>query len=200
MIRELEDAYLFHQHAPGRYRMHDLVRLYATERISSDQPGESRRAAWRRITDFYLHTDFAADRPFDPHRAPIELARPAVGCVPHRPADAAQASAWLGAEHASVLAAQEAAVADAWHAHTWQLAWALSTFHFRRGDSRNQLTAWQRGLDAATRLDQPAIQALVHTWLGQASAQADGYAAALDHLDQALASPNARAMPSAWRT
>ncbi|MEO6082298.1 MAG: transcriptional regulator, SARP family protein, partial [Umezawaea sp.] len=55
-LAELEANHLVAQPEPGRYRMHDLVRLYATEQASQQE------AALRRVVDFYLHTAHAADR------------------------------------------------------------------------------------------------------------------------------------------
>ncbi|WP_107644986.1 AfsR/SARP family transcriptional regulator, partial [Streptomyces sp. Ru87] len=76
-LRELEAAHLVEQHAPGRYRMHDLVRLHAAERGNPEGPDDARDEAVRRLVDFHLHTGLAANRlldgvhtPFAPEPAP----------------------------------------------------------------------------------------------------------------------------------
>lgn len=67
-VRELEEAHLVHQHVPGRYRMHDLVRLHAGE-LAGPEGG----AALERLFDHYCYTaSIVADRftPGEPHRRP----------------------------------------------------------------------------------------------------------------------------------
>ncbi|GAA0245202.1 hypothetical protein GCM10010492_50690 [Saccharothrix mutabilis subsp. mutabilis] len=51
LLRHLETGHLIRQHTPGRYRMHDLVRAYATERAHTDP-----RAALR-VIDHYARPD-----------------------------------------------------------------------------------------------------------------------------------------------
>ena len=133
VLRGVGDASLIQQHVPGRYRMHDLIRLYAVDQAHHDLPPEQRDIALRRLVDFYLHTAYAAERLLDPHREPVKLDPPAPGCHPHPLADETAALAWLDAEHACLLAAQHLAGDQGWHHLVWQLAWALHTFHERRG-------------------------------------------------------------------
>jgi DNA-binding SARP family transcriptional activator/Tfp pilus assembly protein PilF len=185
-LRELEAASLVQQHVPGRYRMHDLVRLYAAEQAELDQPLEARTAALRRITDFYLLSAFAGDRQLEPEREPINPGLPADGWLPYQPATAAAALAWFEAEHRCLLAAQNVAVAQAWHRHVWQLAWALNTFHNYRGLLRNRAETWEAALAACGHLNEPTVQVLAHRLLGDAYARTGQHSEALDHLSQAI--------------
>jgi tetratricopeptide (TPR) repeat protein/transcriptional regulator with XRE-family HTH domain len=185
-LRELEAASLVQQERPGRYCLHDLVRLYAAERAGLDLTEDTRCAALRRVADYYLHTAYAADRLLAPHRPPVELAPPAAGCTPGQPADAPAALAWFDQEHSTLLAAHRLAIAHGWHAVTWQLAWALNTHHLRRGYRSERVAAWQAGLAAAEKLGEPATLILVHRWLGAAYAEAGQHALACDELHLAI--------------
>jgi tetratricopeptide (TPR) repeat protein len=185
-LRELEAASLVRQDQPDRYRMHDLVRLHAAERASTDQPPALRTAALERLTSFYLHTAVAADRLLAPHRPPIDLGPPAAGCTAHELPGAAAALAWFGTEHASLLAVQRLTVAQGWHTYTWQLAWALNTFQLFRGHLREQVASWRAGLAAAQRLGQQQTQAMAHRLLGDACSFAGQQAEALNHLNRAI--------------
>lgn len=53
VLRDLDSAYLVQQYSRDRYRMHDLVRLYAAERAGYDQPPGDRTSALQRLLDFY---------------------------------------------------------------------------------------------------------------------------------------------------
>ena len=185
-LRDLEHAHLLQRHGESRYRMHDLVRLYAIEHADIHQSCDDRAAALRRVVDFYLHTAYAAARLCAPHRLPIRLDDPVRGTVPYPLSDPATALAWLDAEYACLLAAQRLAGSQGWDALVWQLAWTLHTYHLRRGDAHGQVATWRFALDAARRLDDPSLQSRALCWLGHACAQVGDLAEGLEHADRAL--------------
>lgn len=180
LLRDLVTAHLVREHQPGRYRMHDLLKLYAVEHF------EVAAEALRRLVDFYLHTAHRAEQILHPHRLPITVAPLVPGCQPQPLAGEEEALAWLETEHANVLAAQRLAATFEWHDRVWQLAWALDTFHRRRGHLDHQLAAWQAGLVACQRLADPGPLALAHRNVGIACVRADRHDEALDHLQRAL--------------
>ncbi|MFD6340746.1 BTAD domain-containing putative transcriptional regulator [Streptomyces sp. NPDC060131] len=69
LLESLVDTSLLESAAPGRYRYHDLVRLYARACAERDeQPPTEREAALSRLLDFYLATAasvYALERPGD---------------------------------------------------------------------------------------------------------------------------------------
>lgn len=185
VLRELETAHLVRQHVPGRYRMHDLVRLYAAELARSAEAEPT--AALRRLVDFYVHTAHAGERLVDPHRRPLPLDPPVPGCRPLPLSGEPAVLAWMRTEHAGLLAIQQCAAEQGWHQAVWQLAWALNTFQYRRGDVRAQLTTWERALTAANETGDQAAQTLAHKNLGTTYGVVHRHAEALDHLRLALA-------------
>jgi len=188
VLRELEHASLAQQHAPGRYRMHDLIRLNATDTAHKELAEEVRDAALRRVLDFYVHAAHTAARLLVPHRRPIELGPLASGALAHRLLDAPAAVAWFEAERPNLIAAQQVAAAHAWHLTVWQLAWAVSTFHHRRGRLHEELAAWQAALEAAAHLpDDPTTRARTHQYLGRAYTVLGHHEEAISHQHQALA-------------
>lgn len=184
LLRELEHASLLQQHAPGRYRMHDLVRLYAADR---DRSSVERDAALRRMLDFYTHTAHGAARLLAPHRQPIRLDPPAPGTHPHELPDASAATAWLDLEHSNLLAAQHTAATRSWHPTVWQLAWTLDTFHRHQGRLHDRLAAWRAAVEAADHLPDPATRSLAHRLLGLAYADLGRHEEAIRHLHESLA-------------
>lgn len=186
LLRELENANLVQQYQPGRYRVHDLVRLYAAERATTDQSDEKRAAAIRRLIDFYIHTADAGDRLLAPHRQPLKIEQPALGCVPLQFTNSAEALAWFDSEHACLLMAHHTAVDNEWHLAVWQLAWALTTFRWRQGHVHTNVAAWTNGLQAAVHLADPLMQAHAHRLLGRTCVRAGRLNDAINQLQQAL--------------
>jgi tetratricopeptide (TPR) repeat protein/transcriptional regulator with XRE-family HTH domain len=108
LLRELVDHNLLDQLSvtglPGgpRYRMHDLVRLYARERADAEEPPAERAAAVDRLTGSYLAITREADRLLRPYVS----GDPAKSTVPAAAlafADVAQARTWLTVERHNLL-------------------------------------------------------------------------------------------------
>ncbi|GAB3894214.1 hypothetical protein GCM10029964_072200 [Kibdelosporangium lantanae] len=183
MLAELETAHLVFEYAPGRYRMHDLVRLDATERAAA-LPAEVRTTALRRLTGFYLHTAYAADRLIDPDRPAVELTEPFVAPLPL--ADDTEAMAWLSTEHTCLLAIQRLAVDQGWHAAVWELALVTDTLHWRQGLTADHLAVIQTAIDAAEVAGDRDLQARLHGNLGQAVLRDGDVARSMRHLERAM--------------
>ncbi|ARF55826.1 AfsR/SARP family transcriptional regulator [Streptomyces gilvosporeus] len=104
LVESLVDASLLESAAPGRYRFHDLVRLYARACAERDElPPSERTAALSRLLDFYLATAaemYALERPGDRLVDHMES--------PHHPGlsftDRAMALSWLFGEAGCILA------------------------------------------------------------------------------------------------
>ncbi|WP_079194150.1 ATP-binding protein [Streptomyces sp. CB02923] len=187
LLRELETAHLVSQPEPGRYRLHDLIRLYATEQARHHLAEDRRDDALRRLVDFYLHTAYAGDQVLDPHRESVVLDPPVPGCRPQPLPDETRALAWLDAEHACLMGVQRLAVERQWHRAVWQLAPTLHTYHWRRGRLSDQVSVAEDGLSAARRPGDEANRAPAHRLLAEAYAQVGRHTDALEHLHQALA-------------
>jgi tetratricopeptide (TPR) repeat protein len=184
-LSALEEASLVQRQPHGRYVMHDLVRSYAAT-TAHDLPDDVRDAALVRVMDFHLHTAHNADRILNPTRQFLQPHPPAHDVHLHPLPDPAAATAWLEAEHANLLATQHTAIALGRHLIVWHLAWALDTFHFRRGHLRDSLAAWQAALDAATHLADPATRSRAHRLLGYSCSRLNLHEEAIGHLVQAL--------------
>ncbi|MEU9433960.1 BTAD domain-containing putative transcriptional regulator [Streptomyces sp. NPDC048252] len=68
VLESLVDTSLLESAAPGRYRFHDLVRLYARACADRDEPPGERGTALSRLLDFYLATAagvYTIERPGD---------------------------------------------------------------------------------------------------------------------------------------
>jgi DNA-binding SARP family transcriptional activator len=186
VLRELENAHLVQQHRPGRYRMHDLVRLYGRERAGLDLPHATRAAAVRRLLDHHLHTAERATLLLYPQRDPLDLPAPAEGVVPEAPTTEDEAFAWFGAEVDVLVRATDLAVEHGWDAHAWQLPWTLATYLDRTGRWDDLFAVLRTGLGAATRLSDVDGQARTRRMLGQVCVRLGRHDDAHAHLRKAV--------------
>ncbi|MFH8990801.1 BTAD domain-containing putative transcriptional regulator [Streptomyces sp. NPDC017940] len=104
LLESLVDTSLLESAAPGRYRYHDLLRLYARACAERDEmPPSEREAALSRLLDFYLASAarvYAIERPGDRTVDHLEApSHPLRGFT-----DDAKALDWLHAEAACILA------------------------------------------------------------------------------------------------
>lgn len=99
LLERLVDARLLETPAPHRYRLHDLLRLFARELAEQLHPPEARAAAVSRAVEWYTATAWRTFRLLRPGDTRLG----AEGGV--RFADAGAALAWLEAERANLVAA-----------------------------------------------------------------------------------------------
>ncbi|NUT51585.1 MAG: tetratricopeptide repeat protein [Saccharothrix sp.] len=186
VLRALTEVSLIDRIAGGRYRMHDLVRAYATG-IAADLDQHTTTEALRRVLDCYTHTAATAARCLDPHATPIPLDSFARGCAVNVPITAESAVGWFDNEYPCLLAAQHHAAAVGRHHTAWCLAWATHLFQSQRGHLRDRLAVLRIGLDATRKLDAPVDQARALRYLGYAYGDLALHDEAAQCLDQALA-------------
>lgn len=187
MLAELAQANLVAEPLPGRYVLHDLLRVYAADLAISLDSDTLRRAAMDRIVDHYLHSALAASRLLDPHQVPIDVAPPSPGTAPETFPDRRAALTWFTAEHHVLLATIERAALARDDARVWQLGCALASYLLRRGHGHDQATVQRKALAAAQRLADPPAQARAHRNLGRAQVQLGRLTIAARHLRRALA-------------
>ncbi|GKQ39449.1 BTAD domain-containing putative transcriptional regulator [Streptomyces sp. A012304] len=185
VLRRLQVAHLLQEHAPGRFSYHDLLRAYAIE-LADVTDGCQSRAALTRVLDHYLLTAVAADRLLLPYRDPIHLPPTAEGVRPEDITSHEQAMAWFTREHPVLIAAVPHAARAGHDTHTWQLAWALTTFLTRRGRWTDVAAIHTTALAAATRLKNPAAQAESHRALAWERTEAGDTRTAYSELTRAL--------------
>lgn len=172
ILRALERVSLVDERAPGRWQLHDLVRLYALEQVD-DVDG-----ALDRLVGYYVRTGFAADRVLDPRRAAIDIASAV------RFEDRAAAVDWFVAEHGCLLALQRFVAERGRHLDAWRLAWVMHSFHWQQGLVRDQAGTWRVAL--CDSLDDSSA-ALARRLLGSALVRTGAVGDALVLLGEALA-------------
>ncbi|WP_256727040.1 BTAD domain-containing putative transcriptional regulator, partial [Streptomyces acidiscabies] len=115
LVERLTAAHLLREHRPGRYRCHDLVALYAAERLRLEETDASRRAASDALYDWLLA---AVDRcalllyPGMRQRLPGVEDASRSAAAPPEITDAAAAQRWLDAELPNLAAAVHQAAAE----------------------------------------------------------------------------------------
>ena len=96
--------HLIDEPAPGRYRLHDLIREYARTLTTRHDPAGDRDRAIEQLLDYYQHTAQTADHHLTRHTRPSPPpATTAPAAAPDLP-DRASALAWMHTERANLLA------------------------------------------------------------------------------------------------
>ncbi|MFF4079452.1 BTAD domain-containing putative transcriptional regulator [Streptomyces sp. NPDC001777] len=167
LLEALVDTSLVESAAPGRYRYHDLVRLYARSCAErGEEPPEERESALSRLLDFYLATAagvYALERPGDrtvAHLEPTESK--GLSFTSHE-----QALDWLYSEASSLLAcAQQSAVAGTLR-RSVDLLMACKDLAESGANSRQFESVATAVRDAAAAAGDPRSEARARTTLAQ---------------------------------
>ncbi|MEV5844017.1 helix-turn-helix domain-containing protein [Streptomyces sp. NPDC051985] len=148
----LVDLGLLQDAAAGRYRFHDLVRLFARDRLQTEE-GDDAPAVRERVTAWLLWAATAAGRWFEPGYGRPDPDFPALGS----PEDAedwlrANVENWLGALRSGTAAGRHSLVLDcAESMHWFSDRWTHAPPHWRE--------VFGLGAQAAVALADPAQQA-----------------------------------------
>ncbi|NQE86086.1 ATP-binding protein [Nocardia terpenica] len=134
--RELDTlvtAHLVEETGRNRYRLHDLLRVYAAELMRAEDSGADYAAAVRRLVDWYLASVDAAMKTIAPQRPRIELTPPVEGVNPARfDGDYDRAMRWCDTELSSMVGVTRLAADHRLYDQAWQLpVRAIYYFLFR---------------------------------------------------------------------
>ncbi|GAA0937451.1 ATP-binding protein [Actinocorallia libanotica] len=127
VLRELTDMHLVEQVGHERYRMHDLLRHYATERAAVEETDADRKTCLERLFTWYLYTADAADTVLSPHRRRLPPGVPP-GPPPLDFPDRGTALRWCETERQNIAAVTEAAARKGFPEIAWRLPLALWAF------------------------------------------------------------------------
>ncbi|WP_433226995.1 tetratricopeptide repeat protein [Actinomadura formosensis] len=126
ILQKLHEVHLLEGVEVSRYRFHDLLRLFAAERVETDDSPEDRAAAARRLIDWYLFTAAAGGRSLAPFRLnPLVMPEAEPGVTPLRFGDGKSALRWYDMEAANFVAVTRLAIEHGLHEAAWKLAVAL---------------------------------------------------------------------------
>jgi DNA-binding SARP family transcriptional activator/Tfp pilus assembly protein PilF len=183
----LVDVHLLNAPAPGRYQLHDLLRLYAAERAATDTDAADRDAALTRLLAWYLATAAAAGNALSPGREQVDTDPLQPASQPLAFADRPAAQDWCEQERANLLSAVKQASASGRHRIAWQLTAALWPFFIQRSHWNDWLAAAEMGLQSARALQDVAAEGRMLRSLGSANARLERYDEGIQVLDRALA-------------
>jgi DNA-binding SARP family transcriptional activator len=183
LLEVLVDHNLLMQHTPGRYWMHDLLRLYARTLADRD-PAHSRDSALERLLNYYQHTAIRADDlvtrfPWSVPTGPASTDEPDL-------ADADAAWTWLRTERPNLLAALNHTGVHALPERTIALTAGLATLLRTDGTWSQAITLHTAAVAIARDLGDRTHQAHALIQLGEVRGATGDYPGAERDLHEAL--------------
>ncbi|KOV90132.1 hypothetical protein ADL03_00065 [Nocardia sp. NRRL S-836] len=165
-----------------RYRLHDLIRVYAAECAEADEPAPDRQRAQRDVLTWYLSSAANADRVLTPfrRRVPVDVS----GGLEFASADAALD--WCVQEQPGLAAAVRLASALAEHDLAWRLAAVLWGFYYQRKPWADWIGTHRTALSSATCLEDPFATATIAGGLAVAERELRRYEEAESLFTRAL--------------
>jgi DNA-binding SARP family transcriptional activator/tetratricopeptide (TPR) repeat protein len=139
-------VHLLERHQSDRYRMHDLLRIYAAERA-----GDADAAAVGDLLDWYLQTSAEAYTSVNPANARARIGLPGDRVNPLTFGGMKAGLDWFETEHQCLIAAADYASAHGYDEHTWKIVWSMTDFFIRGKPFGQWCAAATAGLAAARR-------------------------------------------------
>ena len=186
LLEGLLDAHLLIQAEPGRYAFHELMREHATATASARESAAARHDALTRLFDHYRQAASSAIDMLYPYGRPYQPKLPAPASSAVSFGTVAEASSWLDAEHANIIAVGSYAANHDWPAHASHLAARLRPYLDGHGCYADALTLHSQALRASRQLGDRAGQGRALLDLGLTCQRLGRYEAAKDHSLEAL--------------
>jgi tetratricopeptide (TPR) repeat protein/transcriptional regulator with XRE-family HTH domain len=186
-LEDLYDQYLLTEPAPGRYRLHDLIREHARALAARLDADDHRERATARLLDYYQLTAARADALISRQTRPARTAedRPSPPAQPSL-ARQEQALAWARTERASLLACLDHATRNAHQARVIALTAGLSGLMERDGPWSDAITRHNTAIEVAQHVGDRLGQAGALNNLGAVLRLTGDHSAAGQALEQAL--------------
>ncbi|GIH03783.1 hypothetical protein Rhe02_18500 [Rhizocola hellebori] len=183
-LTELVHANLLIDLAPGRYTLHDLLRVHAAEMCQATDSEASRKAATRRLLEHYRYTAAAAMQTLfrADQQARRLLGPPSVAVAPVDTEELA--TDWLAAEMSNVVAVCGQAVEHGWIDEVVDLSVTVANYLQTRRHFGLAIALHSKALHAAG--EQHADRASMLTNLGMAHWRLGQPGEAFDLLSRAL--------------
>jgi DNA-binding SARP family transcriptional activator len=186
LLDRLAGAHLLSRRGPNRFGFHDLLRLYAAERAHHDDLEQDRRAAIRRLLEWYLRTVDAAARLLYPEMLRLPLPTADTQQPTTRFEEHTQARAWLDAERPNLVSAVQHAAAHGPLPAAWLIADALRGYLVLRAYAVDWLAVAQAGLAAAEADGDLRAQAAAQLSLADVHQRQSQHQKAIEHYTRML--------------
>jgi tetratricopeptide (TPR) repeat protein len=181
VLNELSRANLIEEHQPGRYQMHDLLRVYAAELAHYDE----RRRAERRIISYYHNISRLANAHLQPcwderlYEAQTADTCPAVTTY-------TGAMNWFAAEQAALRSVIESIGHRESSLCLREIARGCAAYYTRSGQRHERVAVWRTVLAAARRDRNQIMQVMALRDLARAVIRLGDFDEAIGYLDEAL--------------
>jgi len=166
LLTALTAAHLLEDDTRGRYRCHDLLRAYASERAWVEEGANERVDMAGRLLDWYLHRTVTAAQLLEPGHRPITHT-PSVSW-PAAFATYEQAMEWCDVEQGGAVARIELAAETGHDEYAWKLFVASGNFFLVRKSWVDRISCGGIALRAAQRAGDRYGEAFVLNSLGLA--------------------------------
>jgi tetratricopeptide (TPR) repeat protein/transcriptional regulator with XRE-family HTH domain len=195
MLESLVDVHLAETRSPGRYRLHDLVRLFATRVAGLEEAAADLDEALRRMLGVYLHFAYQAAARLHPNKRRFAEAATAHDAGLPAFADQPAALSWFQTERGNLEAAVVAAARADRFEEAWHLATAFNAFFVHDPDTDrgrrmrdSPHTAVNRiALDIARRTGDTRKEAFTLGDAGRQLVAAGRHREAIDYLGRSVA-------------
>jgi DNA-binding SARP family transcriptional activator/Tfp pilus assembly protein PilF len=184
-LETLVDAHLLESTSWDRYKFHDLLRVYASERALADLSEPACAAAIGRLLRWYMRTADAAATAVAPQRYNVPLEPAGADPAPLGFTKAGDALAWYDSERVNLVAATRQASACGLDEVAWRLPAPLFVVFQSRNNWVDCVSTHRVALDSARRLGDRRGEAWVLNNLGWVLGRT-GDSESIGYLEQAL--------------